>query len=571
MAPGLGEGELTPTPWEPYGAELSPLDMRSALKAARAISEEIELDRVVERVLNQALENAGAERALLVLTRDGVLHLEAEVMAGGALTRLEPPLRLRDLTSRLPVGLVRYVVRSGEPLVLGDASTDAAFQDDHYITSRRIRSVLCVPIVNRAVPIGALYFENNLSAGVFASDRMEVIRLLSAQAAISLENARLYAAVRDRDERYRATFQRATDIILVLDQHTGEILEANPATERALGRGALAGHNVRELLASSGGAPMPELLAAGAEDAAPFDLCFQAADGARLDVEVGACGAALGGRDVLIWIARDVTDANRQAGERERLLNTLSNTNRALESLLRVTSHDLRTPLVNIEGFGHELRAACDDLLARLASARQGEDVLEALACVVEEEMLPAVRTIRRNAGRMDRLLSGLSQFTRLGRTELVPQALDMTALVRGLAEGMRFQLEGRAEVRVGELPTCWGDEDLIARVFGNLLDNAVKYMPPGRAGIIEVSGAVVASRATYCVADNGNGVPAAYQNKVFEIFHRLDPRGDVGGEGLGLTIIRRIVDRHDGRVWLESDAGGARFYVALPAAPDGT
>jgi signal transduction histidine kinase len=117
------------------------------------------------------------------------------------------------------------------------------------------------------------------------------------------------------------------------------------------------------------------------------------------------------------------------------------------------------------------------------------------------------------------------------------------------------------------ELPGCVGDRDQIDQAFSNLLNNAVKYLHPKRKGLIKIWGRQEGSMSVYCVEDNGVGIPPEHQDRVFEIFHRVDPAGGVAGDGLGLSIVSRILDRHQGRIWLESEPGkGSKFFVALPA-----
>jgi signal transduction histidine kinase len=114
-------------------------------------------------------------------------------------------------------------------------------------------------------------------------------------------------------------------------------------------------------------------------------------------------------------------------------------------------------------------------------------------------------------------------------------------------------------------LTPCRGDEVKINQVFSNLVDNALKYLDPDRPGILRITGKEEDGRLLYCVEDNGMGIPEGHQRKIFEIFHRLHP-GDTLGEGLGLTIVRKIVYRHGGRLWVESIEGkGSKFFVSLP------
>ncbi len=172
------------------GGSANTLDLTTVLRSSEAISGEVELSRVLERVLTVAIENAGAERAVLLLELDGELRISAESSVDGMKLYESQPLA----TSRglLPINLVQYVQRTRKTVVLGDAARVGLFVEDPYIVSTRARSVLGFPIVRQMRLVGVLYLENNLVADTFTRDRVEVLGLLSSHAAISLDNSRLY-------------------------------------------------------------------------------------------------------------------------------------------------------------------------------------------------------------------------------------------------------------------------------------------------------------------------------------------------------------------------------------------
>lgn len=267
-------------------------------------------------------------------------------------------------------------------------------------------------------------------------------------------------------------------------------------------------------------------------------------------------------------VTADITERKNAQAEREGLLQELARKNEELESMIYVASHDLRAPLVNIQGFGHRLELACAELTAGAASPAGANPPVET---PVSARVAKALHYIRTSAEKMETLINGLLRVSRLGRVEFAPQQVDVNAVLSNVLATLEYQVQqAAASVRCEPLPACQGDPQLLGQVFGNLLDNALKYRVAGRPLRVEVTGRIDASEAIYCVADTGQGIAREHQDKIWEMFHRLYPEGPVAGEGLGLKVVRRILDRHGGRIWVESQPGvGSRFYVALPVVAD--
>ena len=195
-------------------------------------------------------------------------------------------------------------------------------------------------------------------------------------------------------------------------------------------------------------------------------------------------------------------------------------------------------------------------------------DAVRALTAPLLAERIPtALRFIAASATKMDALINGLLRLSRVGRAALNPGPLEMNQMIAAILTTHAFQLEkAAAHMQVDDLPGCWGDAGQINQVFSNLLDNAIKYRDPVRPLRIHISGEQQGDQAIYVIADSGIGIPPDHQDQIWEIFHRLDPDGATPGEGLGLTLTRRIVERQSGRIWVESEAGiGSKFFVALP------
>lgn len=181
-------GETPPEPGAPS------IDLLTVIKASQALSGEINLDRLMSRLMTIVIENAGAERGCLIRGEGDALHVEAEVSVDSREVKLFRPGEA-PAAGRLPVSILHYTKRTAERVILDDASVETMFADDAYVARRKPRSVMCLPLVRQTAIIGLLYLENNLTAGAFTKERQSVLDLLTSQAAISLENATLYAEV----------------------------------------------------------------------------------------------------------------------------------------------------------------------------------------------------------------------------------------------------------------------------------------------------------------------------------------------------------------------------------------
>lgn len=269
----------------------------------------------------------------------------------------------------------------------------------------------------------------------------------------------------------------------------------------------------------------------------------------------------------LACVFHDITERRRAVEALEALNYQLEDKNKELNAIIHASSHDLRSPLVNIQGFSHELERTCGKLRDRVARTSIPPDERERIETLLNVDFPECIHYILSGVARMDRLLVGLLQLSRLERTALEVVPLDMNGIIRDILQTMEFQVKASGvSVYVTDLPPCMGDPTRINRVFSNLLDNAVKYLDPSRPGRICVEGTTQNGQAVYRVVDNGIGIPAEHQDRVFEIFHRLNSKTGVPGEGLGLTSVRRIVERHNGRIRVESEPGkGSTFCITLP------
>ena len=270
--------------------------------------------------------------------------------------------------------------------------------------------------------------------------------------------------------------------------------------------------------------------------------------------------------------ARFRSDLARRADELAQINETLSQQTQENEMFIYSVSHDLRAPLVNLQGFSKELTHACDDLRQAVRSSALAKHEREHVERLIDEDVGEALRFLQSAVLRAAHIIDSLLRLSRVGRVEYRRQEVYVGVLVQHVVEAMQASIRGAgAQIVVHDLPAVWGDPTALEQVFANLIGNAVNYLSPERAGRIEI-GTIpappgVRSLRIFYVKDNGLGIPAGALPRLFNAFQRL--HGNVAaGEGIGLALVRRMVERHGGRVWAESTEGaGTTFYVSLPEA----
>lgn len=294
---------------------------------------------------------------------------------------------------------------------------------------------------------------------------------------------------------------------------------------------------------------------------------------------------ALRGRDGVLRgfskVTRDMTERKRQVEHIEQLSRELQQrvvelaaTNRELlqkttenETFVYSVSHDLRAPLVNLQGFSEELRLTKQSLATLLADERVPPDVRRPVNALLETEFEESLGFIRAAVQHLGNIIDGLLRLSRVGRVEYETEPVDVQVLVSEILAAMHTTIAGSgATVSVGTLPVAVGDRSAVGQVFANLVGNAVKSLDPHRAGVVEIS-AGPEQPPVFAVRDNGIGIPEEYRRKIFQVFQHVHP-GPGRGEGMGLAIVKRIIERHGGRIWFESTPGaGTTFFFTFGVA----
>ncbi len=354
--------------------------------------------------------------------------------------------------------------------------------------------------------------------------------------------------LRDSEERFRGLSEAAFEAILVHDG--GRIVDVNQALCD------LGGYSWHELVGRDGfdlidpehrEAVYRNLLA---EHAGPYEVECLRRDGSRIPVEVQGRSFPYRGQVHRVVAVRDVSERKKAERVRESLIRELEAKNAELERFGYTVTHDLKAPLVTIRGFA--------DYLERDARAGRTDRLASDAARVTEA------------VAKLQRLLDELFELSRAGRAVGPPVAVPAEELVQEALRLVRGRSEAtgaRVEV-VGPLPVVFGDRARLVQVFQNLLDNAMKFAGGSAPPVITVeTRPEEGEQAVLVVRDNGIGVDTRHRDRVFELFEKLDPRAE--GSGVGLALVRRIVESHGGRVWIESEGEGAgtAAVVSLPLA----
>jgi signal transduction histidine kinase len=256
----------------------------------------------------------------------------------------------------------------------------------------------------------------------------------------------------------------------------------------------------------------------------------------------------------------------RQKFATMRTEHRLSRATWELDRFIIVLLRGLRLPLKNIKDSTKQIGKQCKTLQHHLKEIDIEDSAKELIGKGDNSAILANAKNAWKNAGDIDRIVQGLLTLGRLRKKNLQKSWIDMNSLIVGIVEGFRDEVNlTGTNIQMRGLPSCLADRDMFRQLFSALIHNSLSSMPKGRKGEIKVWGWIEGSRAMYCVQDNGIGISKENIEKVFEMFYTVDPHRPKG-TGLGLTVVRRVVQRHNGRLWLKSTLSqGSTFTISLP------
>ena len=571
----LGETTIMPARPASYLAEstrlaINNLDLASVLKASQAISGEIDLDSLLQRLLRILIESAGAASGCVLLERGEDLLVAAGIDGEGNVSREPRPLAQVD---DLPQAIVQYVLRSGETLLLADAAREGLFTADPHVKRMGCRSLLCMPIRNGGVLIGILYLENRQTAGAFPPGRMGLLNILAAQAAISIQNALLYqdlvaevelhrlavAELRAKEAQYRAVFENAADGIFRVGPD-GRLLLVNPALATMLGFSSAT--QMMEYAGQPGiGQFLPTemqalLLQHFNRDGAIRNVEFRATrrDGTLLELLLTGHVARDEQGTVLYYegVIQDVT-ARKRVVELKIAKEAAEAAARAKGEFLANMSHEIRTPMTAILGFStlalrQEVPPRVRDYLCKIDKA--GQSLLGVINDILDFSKMDAgYLQLEAIAFNLSEVLMGLHDL-------FAEQAVQ---------KGIRYEVVAEPNVPNGLI----GDPNRLNQILVNLVSNAVKFTERGAVTVRARADDQGDGEAALCfsVRDTGIGMSAENVDKLFQAFYQADTSTtrQYGGTGLGLTISRNLVELMGGNIAVQSKPGeGTEFTVTI-------
>ncbi|MEG3895232.1 MULTISPECIES: AAA family ATPase [unclassified Microcoleus] len=610
------------------------LDLKAILKASQTLSGEIELEKLLSSLLSIVIENAGADKCVLMLLRDNRLLIKGSIIQG------TQPLVLQRIpveeSQDIPLKLIYKVKHNNQTVVLVDATADPTLVNDPYIIRQQPRSILCSPILHQGKLMGILYLENNLATGAFTSDRVELLNLLCSQAAISLENAQLYERSLEYAQQLERSFAELSAsnsrFEKLVDNVPGVVYQYQISADGATSLTYISGecYELYEIHSEQAIANVQLIL----EIIHPDDTASHQdsiADSIQTLTPWQWSGRIITPSGIVKWIYGEARIEQRADGSMvwDGLLLDISDRKKA-ELALQQKSLDLQQALVDLQqaqlqivqsekmsalgnlvaGVAHEMNNPLGFIAASIEQAKPTvADIFDHLKLYQEsllnnsdeildhaeeidleyslEDLPKMLDSMTMACERLKNISTSLRTFSRADRDEKVlfniHEGIDSTILI------LKHRLKANEQRPAIEVVTNYGDLPPIEcfpgqlnQVFMNILANAIDAIDESNIGRSFAEIKANPNRITMttfredeqvkiAITDNGKGMNESVKSKIFD--HLFTTKGVGKGTGLGLAIARQIVvEKHGGTIAVNSTAGmGTEFAIALPVTANGS
>jgi two-component system, NtrC family, sensor histidine kinase KinB len=508
-------------------------DLIRIFEATRAITSTLRLSELLETVMRLASEVVRSEAASLLLMDQatGELYFDVAIgSSGGALQQI----RLKK-----GEGIAGWVAENKKPALVSDVATDPRWtQKADKSTQFQTKTILAVPMLVKDKLVGVMEVINRVDGSPFTDTDMAVLETFAAQAAVAIENARLFESIRQEKEKMSTILGEMSEGALLLEP-SGRIVLGNPAAHNLLGQESLEGLDWARIESTFEAKPSWTEMTNAIGGAGGIELIRKTPPALILAGVVNQVCNDRGKVTGYLLVFANVTDERREA--------------QLKKNFLALVSHKLRTPLVAIRGFTPMLLEKPEELTSFQKTA---------------------IETIDRNSQQLASLVEKLMWFAALEGESLeltrkaYPIDMILDLALSDLAPYLRTtEAQVERDKSLAALPAIGADKIWMKEVFRNLVENAVKFNARTPRHV-RLSGRAKDHSVEFLVEDNGPGIPPEERQKIFNKFYQIEGSftGQVQGMGLGLALVKRVVDEHGGRVWCESNLGqGSTFIVSLP------
>lgn len=576
---------------------LQPFDLKTAMKAAQAISSEINLDKLLSKMMQVIMENAGAQKGAFILNKEGNFTIEAECCIQNEQISTLQAIPLEDWERGCRT-VVQYVTRTKQLLILGAANTDSQFGSDPYITKAQTKSILCIPIMKQNAVQGVLYLENSLATHAFTVDHVEILKILTSQIAISLENASLYESVRSVTERLNLALKAANigtwswhipTNKVTWDERMYEIYgvkKENFAHTR---------ENVLSLVHPDDRATLDANIKRVLETEAPFNVEHRIVRSNDKSIHT-VIGLADIYRDAqghplrLVGVNWDITQrkcleeerlaALQQTEEKERQRAKEAEEHKErLQEFIDTVCHEVRNPLNGIYGAVTLLSNDLDELDELAAKAKQqfSGKITATLGSILTaaREKLEILDTC---AKQEKVIVDDVLDYSKLESKKITLNDIvfNLKTLITSVINIFISQINKKnlkISLELPEAPLFFkADSYRLTQILLNLVSNAMKFTSHGGIKISIQTKPLSATQTELTelfvvVEDTGIGMTEDEQTCLFKRFSQVCQRtaSEYGGSGLGLAISKQLIEMMGGKIWVESQKGiGTKFNFTI-------